>query len=164
MKTLYLIRHGKSSWENMSFQDYERPLLEKGKKRTRKIAGFLSEKKAVPDLIISSHAERAYDTAIIIAKKLGYEKDKIIIDQNLYFCGSQAMENILFGIDDQVNDVMLVGHNPDMTNFANIFLEQKIDYLPTSGVVCVRFHTNRWTDIFSVKREIPYVVRPSEID
>lgn len=163
MKTLYLIRHGKSSWENMSHQDYERPLLEKGKKRTRKIADFLMERNVNPDMIISSHAERAFNTAKIIAKKLGFPKEKISIDQNLYFCGSQAMENLVFGLDDQFSHVMLVGHNPDMTNFANLFLEQKFDYMPTSGVVCVEFDTSRWEQIFSVSRKILFTIKPSEV-
>jgi phosphohistidine phosphatase len=163
MKTIYLVRHGKSSWENMNYQDYERPLLKKGINRTRKIAGFLSEKKASPDLIISSHAVRAYETAKLLAEKLNYPVETIQIDENLYSLGQKAMEIILLGLDDSLNEVMLVGHNPDMTNFANQFLSRKIDYLPTTGVVCVQFKTNKWNEVFIVPREISFVITPKAL-
>jgi phosphohistidine phosphatase len=163
MKTVYLVRHGKSSWENMQYQDYERPLIDKGISRTRKIAGFLSDKKVVPDMILSSHAVRAFETAKLLATKLNYPIEKIKIDENLYFLGQQAMENILLGLDDGLKEVMLVGHNPDMTNFVNLFLDKKIDYLPTTGVVCVRFDTNHWNEVFLAKREIPFVITPKAL-
>ncbi len=163
MKTLYLIRHGKSSWENMAFQDYERPLLEKGIKRTKKVAGYLVNKKVQPDLIVSSHAVRALETAKILAAKLNYIPEHIILDESIYFAGTDALENLVLGLNDSFNEVILVGHNPDITNFANLFLEQKIDYMPTTGVVCVRFKTDKWTDIFQVKWEIEFVISPKNL-
>lgn len=163
MKTLYLVRHGKSSWEDIALQDYERPLLEKGKRRTYKVADNLISREVTPDLILSSHAKRAYTTAGIIARKLGYPKENIAIDDLLYFSGQQAMESIIFGLDDQLEKVMLVGHNPDMTNFANIFLENKTDYLPTSAVVCVQFETTNWKEIFSAKREVLFIISPKTL-
>lgn len=163
MKTLYLVRHGKSSWENMQYQDYERPLIDKGISRTRKIAGFLFDKKVSPDMIISSHAVRAFETAKLLAAKLNYPTEKIKIDENLYFLGQQAMENILLGLDDSLDEVMLVGHNPDMTNFVNLFVSKKIDYLPTTGVVCVSFDTTHWNEVFICPRKIPFVITPKTL-
>ncbi|MFW6227734.1 MAG: SixA phosphatase family protein [Bacteroidota bacterium] len=163
MKTLYLVRHGKSSWENMSHQDYERPLLVKGIKRTRKVALFLKEKDICPDLIVSSHAQRAYETATIIAEKIQYPVEKIRIERGLYFSGPDAMENVIFSLDDSLEEVMLVGHNPDMTNLANVFLLNKIDYLPTTGVVCVRFDTGNWSDIFIAPKEVAFVIAPKTL-
>ncbi len=160
MKTLYLVRHGKSSWENYSHQDYERPLIDKGIARTRKIGNFLLERKVQPELIISSHAVRAFDTAKLLAEKLKYPIERIRVDQNLYFLGQQAMEDIIHSLDNTLESVMLVGHNPDMTNFVNVFLSEKIDYLPTTGVVCVSFKTNKWENVFLVEREIPFTITP----
>ncbi|TVQ09171.1 MAG: hypothetical protein EA361_15665 [Bacteroidetes bacterium] len=163
MKTLYLVRHGKSSWEDMSHQDYERPLLEKGIRRTRKVALFLKEKNVKPDLIISSHAQRAFETAGIIAEKINYPVDKIHIERSLYFSGPEAMESLIAGLDDNLKEVMLVGHNPDMTNLANVFLVDKTDYLPTTGVVCIRFDTSSWAEAFIAPREISFVVTPKTL-
>lgn len=165
MKTLYLVRHAKSSWDDLTIEDYERPLLSKGIKRAVKVAKHLINKDAKPHLIVSSHAVRALETAKIFADILGYETGKILIDENLYFSGEQAMENILFGLDSKIEEVMLVGHNPDMTRFANVFLpdHQKIDYLPTSGVVCITFQTEQWQKIMLAKREIPFVIIPKTL-
>jgi phosphohistidine phosphatase len=165
MKTLYLVRHAKSAWNDLTIEDYERPLLPKGIKRARKVAKHLLNEGAKPHVIVSSHAVRAVETAKIFADILGYEAEKILIDENLYFSGEQAMENILYGSDNKIEDIMLVGHNPDMTRFANEFLadEQKIDYLPTSGVVCVKFQTEQWQKIMLAKREIAFVIIPKTL-
>lgn len=163
MKTLYLVRHAKSSWENLSIADYERPLLEKGIKRSKKVGACLQEKGVTPQLILSSHAQRAWDTARILATALNYPEKDIIIENQLYFSGAEALENIVYGLPDDKDHVMMVGHNPDMTRFANLFLEDKIDYMSTSSVVCVLFHTQRWQDIMLAEREIPFVVFPKSL-
>lgn len=165
MKTLYLVRHAKSSWEDLTIEDYERPLISKGTQRAKKVAEHLRGKGVKPDLIISSHAVRAYETARIFAGKLGFPEKEILIDEDLYFSGAEAMENIMYGLDDKLKSVILVGHNPDMTRFANIFLREgeKIDYLPTSGVVSVLFHTKEWQKIMLAKREIPFIIIPKTL-
>jgi phosphohistidine phosphatase len=163
MKTLYLIRHGKSSWDSPSQKDHERTLLEKGIQRTQKVARFMAEKGVAPDLIISSHAVRAYETAKIIASFLNYPEKKIRIEEDLYFNGMSAMENLIFSMDDDVDQLMLVGHNPDMTDFVNLFINPKIFNLPTTGSACFRFNIANWNDIFSVQPEKVFYIAPKEI-
>lgn len=159
---MYLLRHAKSSWEDISLEDYERPLLNKGIKRAKNVASHLLERGDRPELIISSHAVRAYETARIFAKKLNYPEKEIVIDENLYFSGSEAMENLVYSVSDKIERLMLVGHNPDMTNFANIFLSNKLDYIPTSGLVCITFETDKWQEIMVAKRDIPFVIIPKK--
>ncbi len=163
MKTLYLVRHAKSSWEDYSKEDYQRELLLKGVKRTEKVARYLKDKEVYPDVIISSHAVRAFETARILAETLGYPLNKILLDESMYFSGADAMYNILSGVDDTKNSVMLVGHNPDMTGFANQFLEQKLDYMPTSAVVAVKFQTTRWHEIMLASREVDFTLIPKNL-
>jgi phosphohistidine phosphatase len=160
MKTLYLVRHGKSSWENPDYHDSERPLIEKGISRTRKIADYLAGKNVKPDLVISSIAVRAYETAKLLAARLEYPLESIEKEEAIYLNGVSALENAALSLDDKLNEVMLVGHNPDMTNFANIFLTQKISYLPTTGVVAVRFETSQWSEMFICPRRILFVITP----
>ena len=159
---MYLVRHAKSSWEDVSLEDYERLLLNKGIKRAKKVVSHLIERGDTPDLIISSHAVRALETARIFAKNLKYPEKEIVIDENLYFSGAEAMENVVYGVSDKINRLMLVGHNPDMTNFANIFLSNKLDYIPTSGLVCITFKTDKWQDIMMAERDIPFVIIPKK--
>lgn len=160
MKTIYIVRHAKSSWDFPHLSDHERPLLEKGKKRTRLINDYLIKNKITVDLIVSSHAVRAYETAKIIARAIDYPKESIRIDRMIYHANADRLIDQFYDISNDVNSVMLVGHNPTLTNFANHYLEQKIEWLPTSGVVCVEFDTDKWEEISMAKYKPVFTVYP----
>lgn len=160
MKTLYIVRHAKSSWNYPELSDEERPLLEKGKKRTRKIIEFLREKEVKVNQIISSHAERALETARIIGHGIDYPPENIIISRQIYHATADQLFDQFFDMSDEVESLMIVGHNPTLTNFANIFLDDKIEWLPTSGVVSISFDTNIWINLPAVKGETNFIVYP----
>jgi phosphohistidine phosphatase len=163
MKQLLIVRHAKSSWDNPGLEDFQRPLLEKGKKKTRYILDYLIKHQIRPDLIISSHATRALDTAKIIAHALVIPEEKLIISKNLYHGDAESLFNYFYDMHDEVNSLMLVGHNPTLTYFSNIFLDKKIDNLPTSGVVCIEFKTDSWAQIQTAKRKTNFVISPAEL-
>ena len=163
MKTLFIVRHAKSSWEHPGLADDERPLLPKGIKRTNKIAAYLQQKNINPDLIISSHAVRALDTAKIIAEAIGYPEEKISISRQVYHGGTNQFYDELFRLTDDIQRVMLFGHNPAFTSFANHFLKKKIDWLPTSGVVAISFNTDQWTEIPLAKYNTEFVIFPKNL-
>jgi len=163
MKTLYIIRHAKSSWEFTNLSDEERPLIEKGIKRSKKIAKYLKGKNVKADIIISSHANRALNTAQIIAKKIDYPLEKIIIDKKIYGSGIDNLFNIIYGISNDYNSAILFGHNPTFTNIANYFLDEKIDNLPTAGLVCIEFDTDQWNKINTAPKLNNYIIRPKEL-
>jgi len=133
MKTLYIVRHAKSSWKYPELPDDERPLLEKGKKRTKRVIDYLLEKKVKVDYIISSHAVRAYDTAKILAHALNYKTDEIKVDHEIYYADSDKLFNQFYDLPDRYDSIMIVGHNPAFTNFSNCFAVPNIDWLPTSN-------------------------------
>jgi phosphohistidine phosphatase len=160
MKTLYIVRHAKSSWKYPELADDERPLLEKGKKRTKRIIDYLEEQNISVDYIISSHATRALDTAKILAHALNYPVDDIKVDHEVYYADGDKLFNQFYDLPERHDSVMLVGHNPAMTNFANNFLSTPIDWLPTSGVICIDFDTDRWEKIPVAKRTTRFVVYP----
>lgn len=162
MKTLYIVRHAKSSWE-FNVQDDERSLLSKGIKRTHKIGKYLKEKQTSVDLILSSYAVRAFETAKIIASAIDYPEENIIIVDNLYHATTDRLYDELYGLDNDVKSVMIFGHNPTFTSFANHFLEQEIDWLPTSGLVAVNFLTDHWTEISSAKHQELFAVFPKDL-
>ena len=145
MKQVFVIRHGKSSWENPHWKDIERPLMKKGRKRTKKIAAFLKSNAYVPDLILSSHAKRALETAGILSDVFGgvpVDVESVIYDGN-----EEDLDDILMGLPEQITTVFIVGHNPDLTDWVNRFKEEKIYHFPTSAVFGVRFLTDRWEDV-----------------
>ena len=160
MKTLYLVRHAKSSWEEPGVSDADRPLMPKGVKKTKLIVDFLLERGTTIDLIISSPAVRAYETARIIAEGLNYPVKKIKIDRKIYDSYYDRILDIIYGTSDDLNSLMIFGHNPTITNLANLFLHPGIDYMPTSCVVCLSFNIDRWEDIPSNEAIKEFIVFP----
>lgn len=163
MKTLYLVRHAKSSWDQSGIEDHERPIIEKGKKRTKVIIDYLLSQDITVDLMISSFAVRALDTARIIARALNYQESEIQISKSIYHGDADSLLDLFYDISDKVNSLMLFGHNPTITNFANFFLDKKIDSLPTSGVVCLEFDTDKWEEISTAKKRTKFVISPKSV-
>lgn len=160
MKTLYIVRHAKSSWNYPELSDEERPLLEKGKKRTKKIIDYLQQKELSLDLIISSHAKRALETAKIIAHGLNYPPENILISRQVYHASADKLYDQFFDLSNNVDNLMIVGHNPALTNFANHFLHEKIEWLPTSGVVSVSFNTRIWINLPMAESTTNFIIYP----
>ena len=160
MKTLYIVRHAKSSWDHPELSDHERPLLEKGKKRTKLVAGYLQENNIRIDRIISSYAVRAFETAKIIAVEINYPEDEIRIFEDIYYGDTDKLFDHLFRLPEKIQSVMLVGHNPTFTSLANSFLDEEIEWLPTSGIVCIEFKTDKWKKLHNAKKTVKFVITP----
>jgi len=145
MKNLILIRHGKATHEPMP--DKKRFLTEKGIKRSRKFAEKLKEQNIKPDLMISSPATRAYETAKIFADIFDYPIEAIQINDNFYFAPDELVFNELYSLPNEKNTIFLFGHNPLWTELADYFSQNEIWQLRTSGIFGVSFDTNDWTKI-----------------
>ena len=163
MKTLYLVRHAKSSWDYPHLRDDERPLLEKGVKRTKKVGKFLKESNISIDRIITSHAVRANDTARLLASAVDFPQDKIEVIERIYHASESSLLEQLYSLSNEVDSVMMVGHNPIFTEFSNFFLDTKIDWLVTSGLVCIEFETDTWENILKSERRTRFVVFPKHL-
>ncbi|RLD90615.1 MAG: histidine phosphatase family protein [Bacteroidetes bacterium] len=163
MKQLLIARHAKSSWNDFSMEDHERPILEKGRKKSEKVTAALKQKKILPDLIISSTAKRAKETAAILANGLGYPIDKIRYEKTIYHADTDDIFNELFALDDSIASVMVVGHNPTLTDLVNHFSKTMIDNLPTSAVAAVTFKADKWEKTGSSKFKLKFIMRPCEL-
>jgi phosphohistidine phosphatase len=145
MKRVFVIRHGKSSWENPSWKDFERPLLKKGKKRTKRVARFIRFSGYTPDLILTSPAVRAKMTADILASVWG---NVPVREEEIIYTGDENdLETLLYGLDNSLNTVFLVGHNPDLTDWVNLYKTKKIWNFPTSAAFGVEFYTDKWEEL-----------------
>ncbi len=160
MKTLFMVRHAKSSWEDPQLSDHDRPLLPSGIKKTRRIAHYLKKKSVVPNLMFSSTAKRAYETAKLIAEEIGYPTDQIKTSAQLYHAGSGDIYTALYALDNSIESVMIFGHNPTFTYFVNQYLDPRIENLPTSGLVSIEFGCDKWEDINDSKFQVNFVVFP----
>ncbi|GAP43569.1 phosphohistidine phosphatase SixA [Lentimicrobium saccharophilum] len=160
MKTLTLMRHAKSSWKDAVQSDLERPLLEKGLKRTRLVIDFLQGIDFNPEMILTSHAVRAMETARIMAHAFNVPDENLRIEKNIYTASAEEYFDQFFDIPRQVSHVLLVGHNPAITNFVNRFLQQKLDYLPTSGIVSISFETGQWEELALARHRLMLITYP----
>jgi phosphohistidine phosphatase len=160
MKTLFVMRHAKSSWGEPGLDDFDRPLLEKGKKRTKNIIDFLLKKKVTLDMILTSPAVRAIETARIMAHALNLPSESIKEEKKIYTADAAQLEDLFYDLPKSVDNLLLIGHNPTMTSFANNFLEQKIDFMPTSAIVGLEFNIDDWSEIGVHKPELKFIIFP----
>jgi len=151
MKTVYIVRHGKAVPAHANIADADRLLTDTGVARTWKVAEYMAESKPVIDHIVASPAERAFTTALIIADKLGIPAAKVVTDEKLFTGDDSDALELIEALDDSVNSVMIVGHNPVITMVANRFASPKLDSLPTTGVVSVHLETEKWADLKTAK-------------
>ncbi|MEI7663215.1 MAG: histidine phosphatase family protein [Bacteroidota bacterium] len=160
MKTLYLVRHAKASWEEPGVSDADRPLIPKGLKKTKLIVDFLLKRETVIDLMISSPAVRAYETAKIIAAGLDYPLNRIKTDRKIYDGYYDRILDIIYGTSNEVNSLMIFGHNPTITQLANLFLHPGIESMSTSCVVCLTFNTDKWEELPANEALQEFIISP----
>ncbi len=147
MKTLYLVRHAKSSWKVEGLQDMDRPLKGRGVRDAYNTSEWLLKQGFKPEHIVSSPATRALHTAIIFSKNLNLPVNDIHLEAEIYHAGSKELMSIVRGLDDDYSSVMLFGHNPTITDFVNKCINHRIDNVPTTGVACLRFDAKKWKDL-----------------
>jgi len=160
MKTIILVRHAKSSWDNPDWSDFERPLNKRGNRDAPFIADVMKSKEILPDYIISSPAIRAKSTAIIFAKVLNYEQENIKFDLGIYEKGVNYIKKIISALDDHVSTAIIFGHNPDMTSLASYFTGEYFDNVPTCGVVCIDFEIDTWAKITNENGKLRFFLFP----
>ena len=162
MKKLFLVRHAKSSWDDPSLDDIDRPLNDRGKNNAPEMGERLKKQGILPDLLISSPASRARSTAKKLAKKIGYAKNEIQINDGLYHGSDDILIDIVRNLPDTAESVMLFGHNPGFTYFANQLCNINIYNIPTAGVVAIDFPMDSWQDVEFGKGELVFFDYPKK--
>ncbi|MCB0699816.1 MAG: histidine phosphatase family protein [Chitinophagales bacterium] len=163
-RRLYMIRHAKSSWKNPMQSDYERPLNDRGMLDAPVMGERLKDFGIVPDLIISSTAKRAQQTAKKIADTIGYDKDGIKWYEKLYHCIPSVFEEVIYEIDDDVETVFIVAHNPGITDFVNEFSPMfHTDNMPTCGIVGAEFELKEWNEFSRVEKKVILYEYPKKL-
>jgi phosphohistidine phosphatase len=145
MKTLLLLRHAKSSWNDESLDDYERPLSERGKRDAPRVGQLLNERQLWPDVVISSSARRARKTAQKAIRASGRDIEMRLADE-LYLANPAAYIQQLKQLQDQPACVMLVGHNPGMEELL-LGLTGHHEHFPTAALANIQLPIDRWSDV-----------------
>jgi phosphohistidine phosphatase len=163
MKTIYLVRHAKSSWEEPGLADEARPLLPIGIAKTQKVIQYLYDHKIKVDRILSSPAVRALETAKLIAQGIGYPPDEIIVDRNIYDGHFDPVMDTICSMPDHFHSLMIFGHNPSITDLAAYLVQSEIEDMPTSAVVCLNFKTDSWKKIREVRAKLGFFIHPKKL-
>ena len=163
MRELFILRHAKSSWDDPTLSDFDRPLNRRGKEDSPLMGEYLSKIGIKPDLIVSSPAKRAKKTAKIVAEKLGLKSKEIEFYETIYEASVQSLLYLVCQFPDSVKRVMLVGHNPGLTQLANTLGDIVIENIPTAGVVGIVFQLSKWEDVCKAKGHTIFFDYPKKI-
>jgi len=159
-KILLLVRHAKSSWDDASLSDFERPLNERGKKDAPEMAKKLNNKKLKIDAFVSSPAKRARQTCKFFTKEFDPKKKNIVREPKLYEADEQSFYEVIEGFKNKWDSVAVFSHNPGITSFANSLTADGVDDMPTCSVFAVKVDTDTWKEFRNAKKEFLFFDYP----
>lgn len=164
MKTLLLVRHAKSSWDDVMLPDFERTLNERGRRDAPAMAKRVGDRKLEIDAFISSPAKRAKKTAEIFIKELKEKPKKLLLVPTLYEATILNFYDAVENLKDKNEVVALFSHNPGITDFANRLTDEKIDDMPTCGIFAVTINTDKWKDFKDAEKTFLFFDFPKNPD
>lgn len=153
-KVLFLVRHAKSSWKDPSLADRDRPLNKRGKRDAPRMGKRLAKRAVRPELVVSSPAVRALTTAQLIAGELRFKGADVVVDEQVYGGGPHELIEVIRGFDNRFDRVMLVGHNPALTELVNLLTDSETENVPTCGVAVLGCDTECWVDVGKERAEL----------
>jgi len=161
MKTLLLLRHAKSSKKDPGLRDFDRSLNERGVTDAKLIGKFIRQQKIQPDLIISSPAERARQTADLVLEAAGLNVE-LRCDERIYEASARRLFEVVSQIEDARNSVMLVGHNP---GFDELFesMTGEARHLPTAALACIESASEKWSTVGAEPGSLKWFIAPKEL-
>ena len=162
MKSLLLIRHAKSSWENFSVADFDRPLNDRGKRDAPMMAARLSEKGIVPDRVLVSPAKRTRKTAAYFMKAWELPEEKMQMPEELYLASPTIFRKLIQALSDEVEKLAVISHNNGLTDFANELTNVRIDNIPTCGIFGVKIAIDSWKDFENAEKEFWFFDYPKQ--
>jgi phosphohistidine phosphatase len=160
MKTLLLVRHAKSSWEQAGLSDFDRPLNERGKKDAPAMAKRVKEKGIELDYLVSSPARRAKKTAKCFAEEFGFKKDDIKLEEELYGATQPEFLQAIRKIDDKYDTVALFSHNPGITDFASSLTNVRVDDMPTCAIFALQIEADSWDEFINAEKNFLFFDYP----
>jgi phosphohistidine phosphatase len=157
MKTLILIRHAKSDWNDLSISDFDRPLNNRGKRDAPVMAQRLADKKININLFISSPAKRARKTAEVFAEAYDKNKNEVVLIPDLYMASTSAFYKIIADTKNKFDSIAVFSHNPGITEVSCFLTNSlQIGSVPTCGVVAVKIQTDDWKNFAEAPKELMF--------
>lgn len=161
MKTLYLLRHAKSSWDDHSLKDFDRPLNERGLKAAPKVGAYMRKEKIRPDLVLSSPALRAKQTTTLVCEAAGLTA-VVNFDEKIYEASARRLFEIVASLEDSLGAVMMVGHNPGLEELLSA-LTGEPRRMPTAALASVELDLTRWAEIAPDRGRLGWLIKPKDL-
>lgn len=162
MKKIHLIRHAKSSWKDTSLKDIKRPLNKRGIKSCEIMARRIFDAGCRFELVCSSSATRAMATIELISHHLACLKINYQLDESLYTFDFEELLDWCRRLDDMLDDVVIVGHNPALTSFCNWLSGSELNNIPTCGYVQLQVAVNSWEELTENSAEMSAFIKPKD--
>jgi len=160
MKTLYLLRHAKSSWDDPNLADFDRPLNDRGRSAAPFMGELMANRDLSPDLILSSPAERAKQTAELVRKASGNAAE-IRHEELIYEASPQMLLQIASAIKPRFDSAMIVGHNPGIESFIRV-LTKRSERMPTAALAVIDLDIDDWSKIAPASGSLRELIRPKD--
>jgi phosphohistidine phosphatase len=161
VKTLLLMRHAKSNWDDANLRDFDRPLAERGRRDAPRMARALVALDSAPDYIVSSPAARARET-IEAVRREGQLTAPLAFDEGVYDASTAALMRIVRRLADEHRRVMLVGHNPGFEDLLTRLTGER-GRMPTAAIACIEFQVDRWDDVEEGQGKLVWLLTPKQL-
>lgn len=162
MKKLLLLRHAKSSWDDPRLADFDRPLNERGRRAAPLVGRFMRKQKLQPDLVLCSPAERARQTAALVAEAAGLLAP-VRFDERIYEATAARLVEVVSQAEEGAAELLLVGHNPGMEELIET-LTGAHERMPTAALACITLDVEKWSKARAGAGRLEWVARPKELD
>ena len=163
MKEIYVLRHAKSSWDNSNLSDFERPLADRGISDAKKMSKFLKDMNIKIDKVLCSNAIRAKETFDLTADGFNFEIDKATYSDKLYFGDTTTIIQDLRELDESLNNILIVGHNPTLHYLVEILTNESINRFTTCNLATIS-HDGEWVSLNSQQCSLKSLIRPKELN
>ncbi len=163
MKQIYILRHAKSSWDNSNLSDFDRPLADRGISDAKKMSNFLKDINIKIDRVLCSNAIRAKETFDLTADGFNFEIDKATYLDKLYFGDTTTIIQDLKELDESLNNILIVGHNPTLHYLVEILTNESINRFTTCNLATIS-HNGEWVSLNSQQCSLKSLIRPKELN
>ncbi|HVF29735.1 MAG TPA: histidine phosphatase family protein [Pyrinomonadaceae bacterium] len=160
MKTLFVLRHAKSSWEDPDLADFDRPLNDRGNRAAPFMGEVMRQRDLEPEVILSSPAVRARETARLV-KENGDIEARIVFDERIYEASVHTLRQVASAVDEKFRSVMVVGHNPGMEGIVR-YLTGLREAMPTASLAIIDLDISNWSELAPETGTLRAVIRPKD--
>ena len=159
MKTIYFLRHAKSSWDDFELKDFDRPLSTRGIQDADLMGNYFRSKKIKLDLVLSSPSKRTKET---LKHFFHFEKPKVQFEESIYHASLDQVLDVIFSVPESTRSIMLVGHNPSMHEITEYLSNKFINKYPTCCLASLTIDTD-WNKAARGCADINFLKKPSEL-